>query len=171
MARVRSRGWVLVVAVLLLAGCSSSAASERSAEGPDGALTGLDVSDASEAQAAEISDRMATADEYQAAFQRYRECLSAAGFELRDVDLTGPVYEAGVPSAAVENGADEECYVSEFRYTDMLWQTSDAVQNNSESAQFLRECLREHGIEPADTLEEMDEQRREAGIEVPECLS
>lgn len=167
-----SRSWVLVVAVvLLLAGCSSSAPSEQSAEGADGPLTGVDVSDASEAQAAEISDRVATADEYQAAFQRYRGCLSAAGFELSGVEFTNSVYKFGVPNAAVEDGADDECYMSEFRYTDMLWQSSDAVQNNSETAQLLRECLQERGIEPGDTLEEMDEQLREAGVEVPECLS
>jgi hypothetical protein len=162
---------VLVVAVVLLAGCSSAASSERSAADADGPLAGLDVSDASEAQAAEISDRAATADEYQAAFQRFRECLSGAGFELTDVALKNSVYEFGVPDAAVQDGADEECYVSEFRYTDILWQTSDAVQNDSENAQSLRECLRERGIEPGDTLEEMNGQLREAGIEPPECLS
>lgn len=167
-----SRKWVLVVAVvLLLAGCSSSASSEQSADGADGPLTGVDVSEASEAQAAEISDRVATADEYQAGFQRYRECLSAAGFELTGVEFTNSVYEFGVPNAAVEDGADEVCYVSEFRYTDMLWQNTDAVQNSSDTAQLLRECLQERGIEPRDSLEELEEQLSGAGIELPECLS
>lgn len=163
---------MLAVAVaLLLTGCSSVASTEPSVEGTEGPLTGVEVSDASDAQAAEISDRVATADEYQAAFQRYRECLSAAGFELRDVVLRNSVYEFGVPNAAVEDGADDECYVSEFRYTDMLWQSSDAVQNTSDTAELLRGCLQERGIEPGGTLEEMEGQLREAGIEIPECLS
>ncbi len=161
----------VLVLPLLLGGCSSSAPSEQSAGGPGDALTGADVSDASAEQAAEISDRKATAGEYQAAFQRYRECLSAAGYELSGVDLTNSVYEFGVPGAAVEDGADAECYQAEFRYVDMLWQSSDDVQNNSDTAHLYRECLQERGIEPGDTLEEMSEQLREAGIEPPECLS
>ena len=165
---MKSRRATLLVAMLLLTGCSSTAPSASS--GAEG-LEGVDVSGASTAQASEIGDNVATVDEYQAAFQRYRECLSAAGFELTDVEFTGFVYEAGVPNAAVEDGADEECYVSEFRYTDMLWQGSDAVQNNSDTAQLLRDCLQGRGIEPADTLEEMNGQLGEAGIEVSECLS
>lgn len=168
---MRSRSWVLVVGVVLLAGCSSLAPSEPSAKSTDDPLRGVDVSHASAAQAAEIRDRVATADEYQAAFQRFRECLSAAGFELTDVEFTNSEYEFGVPNTAVEDGAHGPCYVSEFRYTDWLWQSSHAVHKNSETARLLRECLQERGIEPRDTLEEMDGQLREAGIEVPECLS
>jgi hypothetical protein len=165
---MRLRSGVLVASVvLLLAGCSS-APGQRSAEDP---LTGVDLSAVSEAQAAEISDRVATADEYQAAFQRYRECLSAAGFELRDMEYTGLVYQYGVPDEAVQDGADDECYESEFRYTDILWQGTDAVQNSSETAQFVRECLQDQGIEPADTMKEMDAQLREAGIEITTCPS
>ncbi|WP_418605296.1 hypothetical protein [Georgenia sp. SUBG003] len=160
-----------IVLAVLLGGCSSSAPSEPPAGGKADALTDVDVSDASAEQAAEISDRMATADEYRAAFQRYRECLSAAGFELTDLDPTGSVYEYAVPDAAVEDGADAECYDAEFRYVDMLWQTAEDVQNSSDTAQLHRECLQERGIEPADTLEQMSEQLREAGIELPECLS
>lgn len=158
------RSWVPLVAVVLLAGCSSAAPSERSAEGP---LAGRG---ASAAQAAEIIDRVATADEYEAAFQRYRECMSKAGFELADVEFANSVYEFGVLSAAVENGADDECYVSEFRYTDELWQTSDAVENNSVTAQLFRKCLGVRGIEPGNSLKEMVEQLREARIEMRDCL-
>lgn len=161
------RSWVPLVAVVLLAGCASVAPAERSAEGSDGPLTGRG---ASEAQAAEIIDRVATADEYQAAFQRYRACMSKAGFELTDVEFTNSVYEFGVLSAAVENGADDKCYVSELRYTDELWQTSDAVENNSVTAQLFRKCLGVRGIEPGNSLKEMDKQLREARIEMRDCL-
>lgn len=159
-----------VVLAVLLGGCSSSASSEQSAGGAGDPLVGADLSDVSAAQAAEISDRVVTANEYQAAFQRFRECLSGAGFELTDVELKNDVYQFGVPNAAVEDGADTECYQAEFRYVDMLWQSSDDVQNNSDTAQLFRECLQESGIEPGDTLEEMNKQLREAGIEPPECL-
>lgn len=159
----------LVLAVLL-GGCSSDP-SWVPPGSQDDALTDVDVSGASAKQAAEISDRKATADEYRAAFQRYRECLSAAGFELTDVEFASPVYEFAVPDAAVEDGADAECYDAEFRYTDMLWQGSAEVQNSSDTAQLHRKCLQERGVEPADTLEEMSEQLHDAGIELPECLS
>lgn len=170
MAILKLRGWALVAAVAMLGGCSSAGPSEQTTDGPDGPLTGVDVSDASAAQAGEISDRAATADEYQAAFQRYRECLSAAGFELVDVEFRNSVFEFGVPNAAVEDGADAECYRAEFYYVDMLWQSADQVQNNSDTARLYRECLQERGVEPAETLEEMSEQLREAGIEPTECL-
>jgi hypothetical protein len=90
---------VLVLAVLL-GGCSSAAPSARSAGGAGDPLKGADLSGASAAQAGEISDRAATADEYQAAFQRYRTCLKAAGYELKDLEFKNHVYEFGVPNEA-----------------------------------------------------------------------
>lgn len=158
----------LILALLFLGGCSASGL-EQSADGDD-PLGDPDLSTMSAAQAAEISDRKATVDEYQAAFQRFRECLSAAGFELENVALNNQVYDFGVPNAAVDDGADGKCYEEEYKFTDMLWQSSDAVQSGSQTAQFVRECLQEHGLEPADTLDEMSTQLREAGIEPPECL-
>ncbi|GAB3229135.1 hypothetical protein GCM10027586_14270 [Kineococcus gypseus] len=164
---MRLRGGALVLA-LLLAGCSSSG--EQSDIAEYDTLTGVDLSKASAAQAEDMGDHEATAEEYQAGFQRFRECLSAAGFELTDVDLSGPVYDFGVPDAAVQAGADARCYESEFYYVDMLWQTSDEIQDSSETAKFVHDCLRRNNVEPEDTLQEMGEQLREAGIEPPECL-
>ncbi len=129
----RLRSGVLVLA-MLLGGCSSAAPSEQSASGAGDPLKGADLSAVSAAQAEEISDRVATADEYQAAFQRYRKCLNAAGYELMDLELKNHVYEFGVPSEAVEDGADTKCYRAEFQYIDVLWQTSDVVENASDTA-------------------------------------
>lgn len=166
---MKARAIVALSAVILLVGCSPSGSQDS--EGVPDALHGLDMSDASEEQTAEIRDRKATNDEYQSAFYRYRACLSAAGYELSDVVLTNSVYEFGVPSDAVESGADEKCYASEFRYVDMLWQSTDAVQDQSETARFVRECLTEHGIEPADTLRKMESQINEEGIDISACAS
>jgi hypothetical protein len=121
-ATVRPRGWALVLATVLLSGCSSVDSPEQPPKDP---LAGADFSDASDAQAAEISDHEVTVDDYEAAFQRFRECLSAAGFELTDVELKNQVYEYGIPNAAVEAGVDEDCYRAEFYYVDVLWQYSD----------------------------------------------
>lgn len=166
-AKLRLRGGLLTFA-LLLAGCSGSP--ESSTGDADNLLRDFDLSIVSEAQAEELSDREVTADEYHAAFQRYRGCLSAAGFELRDLEFKGKVYEFGVPGDAVEDGVDTECYLSEFKYVDMIWQTSDDIQNNSETARFYRDCLQRNGIEPAETLEEMSKQLKDAGIKPPDCL-
>lgn len=159
----------IVIAMALIAGCSTSALPDDG----DDPLADMDVSDASAAQVAEISDGEATADEYAAAFQRFRECVSAAGFELTDVTYASPVYEYAVPDAAVQDGVDMECYRAEFYYVDVLWQGSDVVQdarNADEPVPLLQNCLRERGIEPGDTAGEVDEQLREAGIEVAECV-
>ncbi|WP_160297459.1 hypothetical protein [Demequina flava] len=161
---------LLAVAVLSIGGCSASGNSGVPLDGTNGALTGLDVSGASQAQEAEISDGKVSEDEYRSAFQRYRDCLSSAGYELKDVVFSNLVYEYGVPNAAVENGIDTECYSTELRFTDMLWQSSDAVQNESSSAQVLRDCLENHGIEPAEGMREMEEQLVSSGIELSQCL-
>ena len=166
---MRVRSGVLVLA-MLLGGCSSAALSEQSAGGADDPLKGADLSGVSAAQAEEIGDRAATADEYQAAFQRYRVCLNAAGLELKNVKFTNHVYEFGVPNEAIEDGADTKCYRAEFEYIDILWQTSDIVENASESAQIARECLQERGIEPRDSMKGMTEQLEDAGLEPSECL-
>lgn len=163
---VLARVSLIATIALTLAGCSSTPAAPTTDP-----LAGVKAAEVSAAQAAEIEDGVATADEYQAAFQRYRDCLSAAGFELAKVEFTNLVYTFGVPNAAVEDGADAKCYSSEFKYSDILWQTSDGVQDSSETARVVRECLHEQGIDPAGTLDEMNEQLREAGIELPECLA
>src|SRR5690349_14068068 len=110
---------------MLLGGCSSAAPPARFAGGKPDPLRGADLSGVSAAQAGEIGDRAATADEYEAAFQRYRKCLDAAGHALRDVEFRNRVYEFSVPNEAVEDGTDQTCYRAEFQYTDVLWQTTD----------------------------------------------
>lgn len=89
---------------------------------PRDELADVDTSDASAEQAAEIDDRDVTLEEYEAAFGRFRECLAAAGFELGAGYFHEDRYHYTVPSEAVEDGADEECYRSELYYVDMLWQ-------------------------------------------------
>ena len=170
MQTMRLRSWVLVLA-MLLGGCSFAAPSTQYAGGAGDPLKNADLSAVSAAQKEEISDRIATEEEYQAAFQRYRGCLSAAGFELTDLELKNRVYDFSVPGDAVKAGADKKCYDAEFHYTDMLWQTSEVIENNSENAQLFRECLRKHGIEPHDSIKGMSEQLDKAGIKPTECLS
>lgn len=157
----------ILSAAALLVGCSADADNPDESAPP---AVESQAPGASPEQAAEIDDGVVTADEYETAFQRFRNCMSGAGFELADVEFNGLLYDYSVPDAAVVDGVDVECYDSEFRYVDMIWQGSDEVQNSSETAELLRECLQSRGIEPATTLEEMDEQMRDAGIDPAECV-
>ncbi|WP_043109138.1 hypothetical protein [Paraoerskovia marina] len=176
--RLARRAGALGLAAALLGGCASPTVPESPDDSSDtpsqrraeDVLAGLDLSGASTVQAAEIGDRSASAEEYETAFRRYEECLSAAGFDLGSVRSAGNMYEFAVPDAVVEGGADAECYESEFRFVDMLWQATDEVQSSRGDEQMARECLLENGIEPAGSLEEMTAQLREAGIEAPDCL-
>ncbi|KRC91041.1 hypothetical protein ASE25_22055 [Terrabacter sp. Root85] len=130
----------------------------------------MDLSLASEAQAAEIRDNKVDASEYRAAFQRFRECLSAAGYELGQVELKHAMYEFAMPDAAVQSGAEKKCYHAEFNFVDILWQTSDGVQNGSQETQHLRDCLRKRGVEPGDTRAKVDMQMREEGVTLRDCF-
>lgn len=95
-------------------------------------LAGVDTSDASAEQAAEIDDRDVTLEEYEAAFDRFSECMAAAGFELGNGHFYDDRYHYSVPSDAVDDGADQECYRAEFFYVDMLWQVPDAAPRPSD---------------------------------------
>lgn len=136
-------------------------------------LTGADLSEVSEAQAAEVEDREATEEEYRAGYERYRRCLSARGFEVVEdpvLGADGTFIGFGLTDAAVRSGADEECYEREWRYTDTLWQSRPEVQNHPSRTRWMRDCLQERGIDPEDTAAELGEQLRQAGIQPPDCL-
>ncbi|HLV04035.1 hypothetical protein [uncultured Georgenia sp.] len=130
---MRATAWAVPVAALgftlLVGGCTSSVGSGWS----DNPLTGSDLSRASAEQVAEIEDGVVTPEEYQAAFERYEECLGAAGFELSEVTTADRVKRYTVPGDAVTSGADEECYRSEFHVVDRVWQSSAVVRDASGS--------------------------------------
>lgn len=99
---------------------TNAAASPASTADP---LEGADLSDISEAQAAEIDDRVITQEEYDAAFERFRECMRAGGFDIGGGYKVDGVNEYSVSSEAVDSGLDEECDDREYYFTDVLWQS------------------------------------------------
>jgi hypothetical protein len=141
-------------------------------EPPVDPLHGLDLSVASAAQAAEIADRAVTAEDYRAAYGRYRGCMSAGGYELEVMPpvLARGVHSFSVPDEAVRSGVDGECYDREFRFTDLLWQGSPAVQHRSEGTERLLECLHQRGVQHRPSAAEVVGQDRAAGT-VDECLA
>lgn len=163
---MKSRIFLLVFASLIATGCGSEPESTASQSSE---LVGIDTSKSSAAQVQEISDNIATADEYAAAFQRYSSCLNAAGFELHDVDTSQAVYKFSIPGPAVESGVDDDCYISEFKFVDILWQTTEENENNSETARIIRNCLREQGITPAEERDALSSQLRELNFDINDC--
>lgn len=76
----------------------------------------------SEAQTAAVADDAITAEEYQAGFDRYSDCMTQAGYPLTLVDRSGVVFEYSVTSEGFTSGANTTCYMSEFEKVDMGWQ-------------------------------------------------
>jgi hypothetical protein len=107
---------------------------------PGDPLSGKYLKKASPAQRAEIADRKATFEEYQAAFARFRECLHADGYEVQDVRLSKErIYEYQLPDGATLESDDAmRCENREFRFTSILWVAqvvADAEgSNNDETA-------------------------------------
>lgn len=130
-------------------------------------LADVDLSEISTAQAAEIADRTATAEEYRAAFERYRDCIRAAGYELGDGYLDRGVYSVAIPVAAeAEEGL---CYDREYQYTDTLWQLSPAIEDQSLATEIIRDCLQQRGFDPLPTRAELDDQLLKAGLNFGDC--
>lgn len=77
-------------------------------------------------QQLELSDGVVTRAEYVAAFNRFIGCLGAAGYDMGGIaqDDSMVIFNYGIPSAAVDDGTDERCYLSEFREVDSTWQIS-----------------------------------------------
>lgn len=119
----------------------------------------------------EIEDNAITNDEYQAAFVRYRECMRESGHELSSIDYANSLYDFEIPASAVEAGIDDKCYVAEFRYVDMIWQGVDMGRYRSEVVRWVRDCLTERGVVPAETLNAMESQLRAEKVDVTECAS
>lgn len=157
---------------LLLAGCATGTGTAGSAgPAPTEAAASSDVdwgpfAPMSDAQAGALSDSTVTEEEYRAGFQRFSACLNSAGVKLADVKDSGVVISYAYPTAAEEVAS--ECYQSEFGQLDSSWQLAN--EDQSATTQLLQDCLREQGIEPAQTAAEVSKQLAEANIDIASCV-
>jgi hypothetical protein len=78
---------------------------------------------------AAIADGTVTRDEYVAAFNQYLGCMAAAGYTISGYDESAPVIKYWNSEASVASGAENRCYVTQFRAVDSLWQTEDGGIN------------------------------------------
>jgi hypothetical protein len=86
----------------------------------DDPLAGRPLDKAGPEQSAEIADREASFEEYDAAFTRLRECLRDRGHEMSGVKLgDNRLYEWGVAGDASDDVLD--CENKHYRFTAILW--------------------------------------------------
>lgn len=123
----------------------------------------------SQAQLDALADGTVTAEEYDAGFERFASCMAEAGHPLVFIDKSRTVYNYSLTDESVSTGTDVQCYDAEFKDIDIAWQIAN--EDASESTEILRDCLREHRIEPAYPTEEVVRQLDEAGIDVArDCM-
>lgn len=79
---------------------------------------------------AAIADGAVTRDEYVAAFNQYLGCMAAAGYTISGYDESARVIDYWNSEASVASGAENRCYVTQFRAVDSLWQTEDGGINS-----------------------------------------
>jgi hypothetical protein len=123
---------------------------------------------ASVEQESMLSDGTVTAEEYRAAFDTFSTCMTDAGYPLLAVNDTRTIISYSIESAAVDSGEERDCYANHFKLVDMEWQ--GANEDTSQTADFVRQCLIDHGVAPAPTLKEMEQQLRAISVEIPQCL-
>lgn len=169
----RRRGVLLgvLLAALLVAGCSGGGAGSSADGLPhfDAINDDEDLSLAGPEQREVLSDGEVTQDEYMAGFERFRACLRAEGYELRDVELVGVVWQGGIPAEAVDSGVEKTCYDRDFKFVDVVWQTSN--QDESSLLDALRYCLQERGLGVPSTLAEAQRAVAGAGLDEASCVA
>ena len=75
-------------------------------------------------QVAALADGIVDEAEYRAGLDRYVACMAEAGFTIDVLDTNEPIARYVISDEAHQDGANERCYISEFRDVDMQWQIS-----------------------------------------------
>lgn len=151
---------MFVASLVLMGGCAGESANPTTALNLD--------QDMSKQQQEALADNKVTNDEYHAGYAGFSACMTRAGYPLIDLGESHEVIQYSIPAAAVDAGADVECYTHYFEQLDIKWQVSR--QDDSYTADVIRRCLTSHNIAPAQTLEEMLKQLDSQQIEIDQCL-
>jgi len=69
-----------------------------------------------------LADGVITADEYDAAFNRFASCMESAGYPLGAIDKSINHYDFSISTTAVDLGIYGRCYSTEFMEIDVWWQ-------------------------------------------------
>lgn len=163
----------LAASVAIVAFLTACAAQQAAPAEADELIRHFDLNDdfevdqAGEAQLDAMRDGEVTQEEYNAGFERFRVCLRDAGYEMRDVELIGVVWEGGIPKEAVDSGAEEECYIREYKFVDVIWQVSN--QDDTEALHRMNYCLGIRGLATATTLSSAEQMIDEIGLDYAAC--
>lgn len=165
-----SRRWAVAIVpalLLLLAGCAASSSIAEAADKSSAAEVAEAADKPSAAQVAELEGGVTEA-EYQAAFDRFSGCMSAADAHLISVQKkNGYLITYSYSAEKHSDGTYERCYVKEFEQVDTEWQLANF--DRSESAKMMRECLAANGVSPAERAEDLAAQAETAGLDLSEC--
>ena len=111
-----------------------------------------DFSDASEHQISLLEDDMVDLQEYQQAFQHFEQCVVQGGHELKNLTADPETGEMHFSTWIGANAVVDPCYSRHFKFVDMVFQGSPAVERQRE-AQFAQEwissaipCLEANGV-------------------------
>ena len=115
----RARGIAASVAALGLAGALAVVVSALALNPPENLPP-----DASPQQAAAMADGQVSDAEYHAQFDRYSECMIAAGYPLDAVNTSSLIVTYVNSSDSVSSGAEGRCYAQEFAQIDLSWQAA-----------------------------------------------
>lgn len=77
---------------------------------------------------------MISVGEYHQGFERYRQCLVAAGFELIPKEPKGEILTCAIPDSSIQAADDDRCYATEFKNIDATWQRARAANPPSTKA-------------------------------------
>lgn len=157
----------VAVGALSLSGCATQAMVHADANSTDDQTVVKTDYRPSDEQSAALEDETITRDEYTSAYEQYKACLAAAGFRISEVDSNAVILEYAVPAEAVSSGVDDDCYGTHFALVDAKWQISNFA--SSETADFLRQCLTEHGVTPSEDSGQLEQQLEEIGVSPTEC--
>jgi hypothetical protein len=115
----RARGIAASVAALGLAGALAVVVSAVALNPPENLPP-----DASPQQAAAMADGQVSDAEYHAQFDRYSECMIAAGYPLDAVNTSSVIITYVNSSDSVSSGEEGRCYAQEFSQIDLSWQAA-----------------------------------------------
>jgi len=157
----------MLLGTLLVSGCGGTGSDDIPHF--DAINADEDLSSAGPEQREALMDGEVSQDEYTAGFERFRACLRAEGYELRDVELVGVVWQGGIPAEAVDSGVEKTCYDRDLKFVDVVWQTSN--QEETSLLDALRYCLQERGLGVPSTLAEAQSAVAGAGLDEASCVA
>lgn len=157
--------FVAVSSALFLGGCATTAGAD-SAPLPEESQARETLSPQSAAQLAALADGEVSHKEYLDGFSRFESCMADQNANLVNVDTSKIVITYSYLTSDEANNL--HCYGAEFAGIDSQWQFQ--TKDSSETVLTLQTCLRDQGLQPAETSEKVSDQIHEAGIDMADCF-